>query len=180
MADQLRECLEGKTAEAGEDGSGASDASDDDAEDGGQESAHGRVGLSNMGNTCFMNAALQALSNVPQVSLYFKCVPSAMPWLQLSTARCSHVPSAACATHDATVNARSRPCEAQAASPCSPPTSPCWCKACGPAGTARCVRRKCTGRCAASTIASRYASPAPPLPFLLTRALSTHRAPSHS
>lgn len=33
----------------------------------------GVCGLSNLGNTCFMNAALQCMSNTPQLSEYFLC-----------------------------------------------------------------------------------------------------------
>lgn len=56
MADELRACLEGKRAEGGGgsalSGSDASDDEEDAALADGHESAHGRVGLSNMGNTC--------------------------------------------------------------------------------------------------------------------------------
>lgn len=36
----------------------------------------GIVGLQNLGNSCYMNAALQALSNVTPLTQYFlECVP---------------------------------------------------------------------------------------------------------
>lgn len=53
-------------------GDSCGDSSGDDDGDGDRRNfGNGLVGLQNIANTCYMNAALQALSNTPQLTGYF-------------------------------------------------------------------------------------------------------------
>lgn len=47
------------------------DSSDDDDGNGRRNYGNGLIGLQNIANTCYMNAALQALSNTPALTGYF-------------------------------------------------------------------------------------------------------------
>lgn len=47
------------------------DSSDDDDGSGRRNYGNGLIGLQNIANTCYMNAALQALSNTPALTGYF-------------------------------------------------------------------------------------------------------------
>lgn len=55
----------------GSGGGGESPESSGDEDDGDRRHLDGLVGLQNIANTCYMNAALQALSNSPPLTTYF-------------------------------------------------------------------------------------------------------------